>query len=347
MAVGSGSRRSDLILPLAVLALMAVVDLLLPPTVVIIGAFAIAVFVASVLTTPARTALVALAATVLALASPAWNQDFETVDWWVRVLLTVTFSALAMLLCWIRVKREQALLRMTIIAETAQRALLRILPQTMGPVRLAARYVSASKAALVGGDLYEVADTPYGVRVIVGDARGKGLDAVQMAATVLAGFRRAAFLQPSLAGVAEDLDGVVTSVAGDEDFVTALLVEFHDDHSVGLVNCGHHPPLRIPQTGDAEELETGEPEPPLGLCPTPHLVTTTCPEGERLLIYTDGLIETRDVHGVFFPLAGMVGDMRGGELGEALDGLLSRLEGHAGHDLSDDVALVFAEYRAT
>ena len=347
MALGSGSRRSDLVVPLTCLALLAAVDVLLPPDVVIIGAFAIAAFVASVLTTPGRTLLVAVAATVLAVASAAWNQDFATVDWSIRVILTVSFSALAVVLAAIRVRREQALLRMTIIAETAERALIRVLPEELGPVRLASRYVSASRAALVGGDLYEVADTPFGIRVIVGDARGKGLAAVQMAATVLAGFRRAAFLQSSLAGVAADLDKAVTAVAGDEDFVTALLIELHDDHTVSLVNCGHHPPLCIPQTGDAVAVDTGQPEPPLGLHPTPGVVTTVCPAGERLLFYTDGLVETRDGRGAFFPLTDMVDRLRGVDLGQALDELLSRLEAHAGDQLSDDVALVLVEYRGT
>jgi len=56
----------------------------------------------------------------------------------------------------------------------------------------------------------------------VGDVRGKGLDAVQMAATVLGVFRTAAFTQSSLADIARDLDGVVKAYGGDEDFVTAL-----------------------------------------------------------------------------------------------------------------------------
>ncbi len=134
---------------------------------------------------------------------------------------------------------------MTAIAETAQRALLRVMPASIGSLGFAARYVSATEEALVGGDLYEVAETPNGVRVIVGDARGKGLEAVQMAATVLAAFRHAAVKEPTLTAVATDLDDVVTAVAEDEDFVTAVLAEFHDDHTVTLLNCGHHPPLLL------------------------------------------------------------------------------------------------------
>ena len=87
---------------------------------------------------------------------------------------------------------------MTVIAETAQRAVLRTMPTAIGSVGLAARYVSATAEALVGGDLYEVAATPYGVRVIVGDVRGKGLEAVQTAAAVLGAFRAAAFTEPDL-----------------------------------------------------------------------------------------------------------------------------------------------------
>jgi sigma-B regulation protein RsbU (phosphoserine phosphatase) len=51
------------------------------------------------------------------------------------------------------------------------------------------RSLSATEDALVGGDFYEVVVTRHGLRVLVGDLKGKGLEAVQLAALVLAGFR--------------------------------------------------------------------------------------------------------------------------------------------------------------
>ena len=48
---------------------------------------------------------------------------------------------------------------MTAIAEAAQRALLRAMPSSIDSLGFAARYVSAAHEALVGGDLYEVAET--------------------------------------------------------------------------------------------------------------------------------------------------------------------------------------------
>ena len=234
---------------------------------------------------------------------------------------------------------------MTAIAEVAQRALLRPMPGSIGSLELAARYVSATEGALVGGDLYEVAETPDGVRMIVGDVRGKGLDAVQMAATVLAAFRRAAVMEPSLTAVATDLDNVVTAVAGDEDFVTAVLAEFHDDLTVAVVNCGHHPPLLLTNADAGRLLDTGEPQLPLGLNPTPTPVTSHVPEGARMLFYTDGLIETRNRQGAFFPLVESAASLRIGSLDDALDGLLEELGEHAVDQIDDDMALVLAERR--
>ena len=198
--------------------------------------------------------------------------------------------------------------------------------------------------ALVGGDLYEVVASPYGVRVIVGDVRGKGIDAVQLAATVLGRFRRAAFAHPSLSEVASSLDAIVSAVASDEDFVTAVLAEFHDDHTVTLVNCGHHPPMLVTATDD-RLLPTGEPVPPLGLGPRPSQVTAAWPADSRMLIYTDGLVEARDRRGRFFPLAAHAHTLREGTLEDALDRLVSGLTAHSGHQVTDDLALVLVEHR--
>jgi len=334
-----------MVIPLGVLAAMVFIDSALPARVVVSGAFAIAAIVASALTTATRTAVVAVAATALTALAALWNHNLVTVDWWIRLVTTLAIGALAVLLALVRVRRELSLRHMTAIAEAAQRALLPTMPRSIGSLGLAARYVSATHEALVGGDLYEVVEAPAGVRVVVGDARGKGLDAVQMAATVLAGFRHAAVREPSLAAVAVDLDRVVTSVAGDEDFVTALLAEFHEDHYVTLVNCGHPPPMLLTEKDAGRLVDTGSPEPPLGLGPAPRPVTVHLPEGARLLFYTDGIMESRDHDGEFFPLAHRAAALRTGQLGDALDGLLSDLNDHVGHQINDDVALVLVERR--
>jgi serine phosphatase RsbU (regulator of sigma subunit) len=345
MATWRWRRAGDVLIPLGVLGIIVILDALLPARLVVSGAFAFAAIVASALTTVRRTAMAGAAALVLAALSPLWHHNLAPVDWWVRLVATAILAATAVLLAKVRVRRERALRHMTAIAEAAQQALFRAMPGSIGPLGFAARYVSATEEAQVGGDFYEVAETPAGVRVIVGDARGKGLEAVQMAATVLAAFRRAAVLEPTLTDVASDLDSVVTAVAGDEDFVTAVLAEFHDDSTVTVVNCGHHPPLLLTQPDVGRLVHTGEPEPPLGLHPAPHPVTGDLPEGARLLLYTDGLVETRNRDGAFFPLADSAAALRTGHLGAALDNLLGQLVDHAGDQINDDMALVLVEHQ--
>lgn len=341
-----GIWASEVLIPYGVLGLLVLADVLLPPSLLVTGTFAMAAIVASALTTVARTAMVGIAATALAGISALWNQNSGTAEWWLRMAVVALAGGLAVLLARIRVRRDHELRHMTAIAETAQRALLRAMPTSIGSLGFAARYVSATEEALVGGDLYEVAETPNGVRLVVGDVRGKGLDAVQLASTVLAAFRRAARVEPSLTAVAADLDEVVTAVAGDEDFVTVVLAEFQTDHedlSVTLLNCGHHPPLLVANAHSRSLVDTGSPEPPLGLHPEPTPTTCQLADGARLLFYTDGLVESRNRDGTFFPLEDRAETLSTEDLGSALDDLLGEVADHVGARVNDDVALLLVE----
>jgi sigma-B regulation protein RsbU (phosphoserine phosphatase) len=326
------------------LAALVGLDVLLGDGASLSAAYGCAAVAASTMSTPRRTGVVAAVAVAAAAMARWWSGGTE-VEWWAGLGVSVVLAGLAVAAATTRAAAERRLQQMTVVAETAQRAVLRAMPSAVGSVGFAARYVSATEEALIGGDLYEVAASPYGVRVIVGDARGKGLDAVQMAATVIGAFRRSAFTQPSLGEIAVDLDDVVGAVAGDEDFVTALLAEFHDDHTVSLVNCGHHPPLVLSGSSRARLLPTGEPQPPLGLGAAAAPVTAAWTPGSRLLLYTDGLVETRDREGAFFPLLAHATDLRDGSLDQALDRLVARLVRHAGARVGDDLALVLAEHR--
>jgi serine phosphatase RsbU (regulator of sigma subunit) len=297
--------------------------------------------VASFMTNAGRTAIVAAAAIVLSALGGTWLNVPYTFDYWFRVAICASLAGLAVLSALLRDRREARLQRMTVIAETAQRAVLRAMPNSIGSVGLAARYVSASAEALVGGDLYEVAATPFGVRVIVGDVRGKGLEAVQTAATVLGAFRAAAFTEPDPATLTRSIDETLSRMLDDEEFVTAIVGEFQGDR-VTIANCGHHPPILVGADG-AAEISTGEPTVPLGLGSEPELSEHAWPAGSRMLFFTDGLVEARDGTGEFFPLAEYADELGDGTVEEALDRLVARLLAYAGQEMNDDMALVLAE----
>jgi serine phosphatase RsbU (regulator of sigma subunit) len=240
--------------------------------------------------------------------------------------------------------REQSgrLAEVTRVAEAAQHAILAAPPSQIGPVALAARYVSAAAEALIGGDLFEVVERPGTVRLLIGDVRGKGLDAVRTATVVLGEFRAAAADIDELSDVAMQIDRRVRPYLTDEDFVTAALAEIRNDGTFALVSCGHPPALLLTADG-VSSIET-PPCPPLGLGVAPEPFEGVLTRGDRLFLYTDGIIEARDRQGQFVDLFRLLDPVRREELESSLDGVLTGLRAAVGGALADDLAMLVAEY---
>lgn len=140
-----------------------------------------------------------------------------------------------------RLRMQQAYDEVWRIAEVTQRVLLRPIPERIGPVATAVEYLSAATGARVGGDFYEVIDTPYGVRAILGDMRGNGLDAVSGAAALLGAFREAGAVEPTLEAVAARLDAALTrhtTGARRVELIVGRRDEFHGGDGVNGGNGG-------------------------------------------------------------------------------------------------------------
>jgi serine phosphatase RsbU (regulator of sigma subunit) len=206
--------------------------------------------------------------------------------------------------------QEQQIANMFSVAEAAQRAVLRPLPEQLGPLKLGVVYLAAAAEARVGGDLYEVTHTDnHGIRLIIGDVRGKGLGAVEVAADIIGRFREVAHGVGTLNEVAHRLDAGLSRRWGQyEEFVTALLAEIDPDRGkLTILNCGHPPPILIsPSDGSVTVLEVRAPAPPLGLITLgsdagAKQVYTFKPN-DQLLLYTDGVTEARDASREFYPL---------------------------------------------
>lgn len=262
-------------------------------------------------------------------------------------VLAVTFASTAGVVLVAARERELATVRT--VSEATQQALLRPPPGRIAGLRVAVRYVAAQAQARIGGDLYEVVDTPWGVRLLLGDVRGKGLAAVETVADVLGVFRDAARSEPDLGMVAGRLDATLARRPSRNDgftadFVTAVLVGFAGPGEPAVVvNCGHPPPLLL-RAGRVTEVLPPCYSPPLALL---SLVGGRYPvgvlameRGDELLLYTDGLSEARDASGRFYALADRLAEVSDDDPDALLDGLLADVRHHTGGGLDDDAAML-------
>lgn len=154
----SASARTDrwlLIACLLVLAALGAADIAGGESLTLSGTYGFSAVLASALLSTRLTVVCAVAALTASAVSFLWN-DTIWWGWTVRLLIVVALPATAVAIAVTRERRERRLARMTVIAEVAQRAVLRAMPTAIGPVGFAARYVSAAEEARIGGDLYEV-----------------------------------------------------------------------------------------------------------------------------------------------------------------------------------------------
>jgi serine phosphatase RsbU (regulator of sigma subunit) len=288
------------------------------------------------------------------------------------IFTVVVITAVATAGTAVSVRQERRIAEVRSVAEAAQRAVLRPLPPYLGPLGLDVVYIAAAAEARVGGDLYEaVATSEHGIRVIMGDVRGKGLGAVELATDVLGMFREQAHEACTLGELAARLDaGLGRGLGRHEEFVTALLIEIDPDSGrTSIFSCGHPAPLLIPAAGDEAGtrrvtlLEVPVPAPPLGLLTLGDTsdAQLSCALGpnDQILLYTDGVTEARDARRAFYPLPERVSALTsraaGGQAasravlrpvssGNGRPGLLDLLRAdlhkHVGAPIDDDAAML-------
>ncbi|MFJ9446009.1 PP2C family protein-serine/threonine phosphatase [Kitasatospora sp. NPDC101235] len=265
---------------------------------------------------------------------------------------TALVGVLGALLAAHRTRRERTLATVRSVAETAQRVLLRPVPHLLGRISIETLYLSAAAEARIGGDLFEAMSTAHGVRLLIGDVRGKGLLAVETAAAMLAAFREAAYDEPDLPAIARRLERSMSRRAAqlpgsEERFITTVLAEIPGDEPVvRIVNCGHPPPLLIDQ-GRVSELAPRDPSPPLNLGVLLggdyHVDVEPFRPGDQLLLYTDGVTETRDRTGAFYPLTQRVRGWTALPPRELLNRLHRDLIAYSDAALDDDIAVLVAQ----
>ncbi|MGI5419877.1 PP2C family protein-serine/threonine phosphatase [Actinomadura luteofluorescens] len=272
------------------------------------------------------------------------------------IAFAVALDGLSVIQAVRRIRQEKEISRLRSAAAALQRQILRPFPLVTGELLVHGLYEPVEEDSMVGGDVYEAMPTPYGSRVLIADVQGKGLPAISAAFAVLSSFREAALVAPTLTALVNALENSVlrhnsfVAQTGEEQrFVTALVLGITQT-TAQAINCGHIPPylLTARQTG---QVPLGEASLPLGLAslsPEPQTVTTfDFPTDSTLLLCTDGVTETRDPAGTFYPLEARLPTWKDLPPNEMAPTVNHDLEQYSQGKLTDDRALLILHRKPT
>ncbi|MEY9846285.1 PAS domain S-box-containing protein [Streptacidiphilus sp. BW17] len=230
-------------------------------------------------------------------------------------------------------------------AETLQRSLLPDVPPQLTGLAVASLYQPAQASVEVGGDWYDV--IPLGgerTALVVGDVMGNGIDAASTMGRLRTATRAYADLDLAPEQVLQHLDKITGRL---EHYIATCLYAVYDPRrgECLISNAGHLPPVLL-RAGHRPELLDLPSGAPLGVGGVPfHATAFRFSPGDRLILYTDGLVETRHQ-----PI-----DERLTALLDVLDGSLRPLEETCrwlvetlrDPDDHDDVAVLVAEAHPT
>ncbi|MCZ4122027.1 serine/threonine-protein phosphatase [Streptomyces sp. H39-S7] len=186
------------------------------------------------------------------------------------------------------------------IADALQREMLPdSLPQPTG-VRLASRYLPAAESARVGGDWYDAIPLPGSrVALVVGDVMGHSMTSAAIMGQLRTTVQTLAGLDLAPQEVLYHLDEQAQRLGSDRMATCVYAVYDPIAHRLVVANAGHPPPILLHANGLAEVLRV-PPGAPIGVGGVPfEAVELPAPAGATLVLYTDGLVEsrTRDVWG--------------------------------------------------
>ena len=193
--------------------------------------------------------------------------------------------------------------RQRAVAETFQKHLLTA-PVEPDHLEVAVRYRPAAEAARVGGDWYDAFMQPSGATVLViGDVVGHDVEAAATMAQLRSMLRAIAVVtEDGPAQILQRLDAALRTlrIPAMATLLVARIEQTEQEVLDGVTrlrwsSAGHPPPLVVDPTGSARALPMTGTGPLIGLSPdAPRTDSeTTLERGSTLVLYTDGLVESR------------------------------------------------------
>ena len=261
-----------------------------------LGLFVLPPLFTAVLSTSRSTAVVGIAAGVVAAVEGAAT---GLVGWSLamRLVIVIGASVLAGVAAEVRRTRDQELADARVHRAVSESFQSGLVPVPLPPVGLLAetRYRPGEQRLRLGGDFVDLITLPDGAAgFVIGDVSGHGARAAAFGTAIRAAWKGIAHALPAdpVRWLAEVEAAYLTDGRFD-GFVTALAGRL-DAHSgrLELVSAGHCWPVLV---ANPSSLVPVTPNLPLGIDPSRARSPSSIdlPATRSLLLYTDGLIENR------------------------------------------------------
>lgn len=202
----------------------------------------------------------------------------------------------------------------------------------------------------VAGDAFDYALNGDTAHLAVIDPVGHDLTASVLAAVTVGSYRHSRRAGLGLAETYAVADQAIATEFGGERFVTGQFAQL--DCVTGRLqwlNAGHPLPLLVRRAKVVDTLAC-HPVPPLGLgLGEPEIATAALEPGDRVLFYTDGVTEGRDLAGEPFGEARLADllvreTLAGQPAAETMRRLAHAILAHQGRTPRDDATMVFLEW---
>ena len=202
----------------------------------------------------------------------------------------------------------------------------------------------------VAGDAFDYALNGDTAHLAIVDPVGHDLTATVLAAVTVGSYRHSRRAGLDLAATHAAMDETIATQFGGERFVTGQLAQL--DCRTGRlqwVNAGHPLPLLV-RRAKVVDTRACHPVPPLGLgAGQPEIATAALEPADRVLFYTDGVVEGRNLAGEPFGEARLADllvreTLAAQPAAETMRRLAHAILAHQGTSPRDDATMVFLEW---
>ncbi|HUK70750.1 MAG TPA: SpoIIE family protein phosphatase [Streptosporangiaceae bacterium] len=243
------------------------------------------------------------------------------------------------------IKVDRMFVRRSEVVEALQASLLpRDVPPVPG-VDIATAYLTATEGLDVGGDFYDVYDSPGGWGLAIGDVQGKGEEAATVTAMARHAVRVLAHWNSDPAAVLSMLNEVMLAQRGNDRFVTAIAAHLRWDGSIlrmTVGSAGHPGPMLVRPDGRVRLLSGGGL--PLGLFPEcePGTAELELEPGDMVFFFTDGVTDARSPDNAYFEtrLTDELAALAGRAAHEVVSAMRTLVLEFSRNDLRDDMTML-------